>query len=85
MWWIIGYLIGVIASWFIIAYQRDWCDDRNRYYDKIPAILMFLGPIFILVSIISIIIISIIELFGKLKIFNPSLKHFKKNDKHREK
>lgn len=77
MWWIIItiYLIGVIASWFIVAVHND----RN------PSIYWWAWePVFLSFGFIALLILGfIISRIDKV-ITNPSLKYFKKNDKIRE-
>ena len=82
MWWIIGYLIGIIICWFFVAYQRDSSEDD---FEKWPKMSILFGWIFIVPVIVTLIFVILFEYLGKFKIFNPSLEYFKKYDKHREK
>lgn len=82
MWWIILYLIGVVACWFFIGYQRD---NTECDFEKWPAFAILFSWIFIAAVFIIAIFGMLFEWIGRFKIFNPSLKYFKKNDKHREK
>jgi len=75
IWYIPAYLLGVIASWFLIAYQRDNVEYES---DKWSVFLILLSWALITALLTTALISIFSEWVRKFKIFNPSLKYFKK-------
>ena len=69
------YLLGIVASWTVVAIHND----RNESIYHWHYGLIFLSFGFIILLSLSFLIIPINNI-----ITNPSLKHFKKHDKTRE-
>ena len=79
IWYILAYLIGVIACWFLVAF---WNDAQEYYWNKMPWVSIFFSWGFIVVVVLAVLIGLLLERVSKFKVFNPSLKYFKKHDKY---
>lgn len=81
MWYLLLYLIGIIVSWFIIAHMND----NQPKKDEMGSQLGLLSWLFVLACLLIILWDMTWNSIKDLKIFHPSLKYFKKNDRTRKK